>query len=161
MVNVSTNLLLIKVRQQYGLRHFAELGLAVYALLSIAHVFVEGLGMAMFVRAASGFAAAAINGDIPQAVRERIPELAVLKTIGFKDGSVLGLVLAESVLLVLIGGVLGLGLAVNETWNDRQGQRQEKTHWIDATLWRDLAIVAAVVVVCLGLGAATLRRRTA
>lgn len=29
------------------------------------------------------------------------------------------------------------------------------------TLWRDLAIVAAVVVVCLGLGAATLRRRTA
>ncbi|CAD2263021.1 hypothetical protein PSEUDT2_00136 [Stutzerimonas stutzeri] len=59
MVNVSTNLLLIKVRQQYGLRHFAELGLAIYALLSIAHVFVEGLGMAMFVRAASGFAAAA------------------------------------------------------------------------------------------------------
>ena len=47
------------MRQQYGLRHFAELGLAVYALLSIAHVFVEGLGMAMFVRAASGFAAAA------------------------------------------------------------------------------------------------------
>ncbi|RJF72861.1 single-stranded DNA-binding protein [Deinococcus cavernae] len=35
--------------------------------------------------------------------------------------------------------VLGLGLAVNETWNDRQGQRQEKTHWIDATLWRELA----------------------
>lgn len=35
--------------------------------------------------------------------------------------------------------VLGLGLAVNETWNDRQGQRQEKTHWIDVTLWRDLA----------------------
>ncbi|AFD24053.1 single-stranded DNA-binding protein [Deinococcus gobiensis] len=35
--------------------------------------------------------------------------------------------------------VLGLGLAVNETWNDRQGQKQEKTHWIDITLWRDLA----------------------
>ncbi|GGS02966.1 single-stranded DNA-binding protein [Deinococcus sedimenti] len=35
--------------------------------------------------------------------------------------------------------VLGLGLAVNETWNDRQGQKQEKTHWIDVTLWRDLA----------------------
>src|SRR3546814_21073764 len=46
-----------------------------------------------------------------QAVRERIPELAVLKTIGFRDGAVLALVLAESVLLVLIGGVLGLGLA--------------------------------------------------
>jgi putative ABC transport system permease protein len=51
------------------------------------------------------------GNTMAQAVRERIPELAVLKTIGFGDRSVLGLVLAESVLLVLIGGVLGLGLA--------------------------------------------------
>lgn len=51
------------------------------------------------------------GNTMAQAVRERIPELAVLKTIGFRDGAVLGLVLAESVLLVLIGGVLGLGLA--------------------------------------------------
>lgn len=35
--------------------------------------------------------------------------------------------------------VLGLGVAVNETWNDRQGQKQEKTHFVDVTLWRDLA----------------------
>jgi single-strand DNA-binding protein len=35
--------------------------------------------------------------------------------------------------------VLGLSMAVNETWNDRQGVKQEKVHWIDATLWRDLA----------------------
>ena len=51
------------------------------------------------------------GNTMAQAVRERIPELAVLKTIGFRDGSVLGLVLAESVVLVLIGGVLGLALA--------------------------------------------------
>lgn len=51
------------------------------------------------------------GNTMAQAVRERIPELAVLKTIGFRDGSVLGLVLAESVLLVVLGGVLGLGLA--------------------------------------------------
>src|SRR3546814_224703 len=49
------------------------------------------------------------GNTMAQAVRERIPELAVLKTIGFRDGAVLGLVLAESVLLVLIGGVLGVG----------------------------------------------------
>src|SRR3546814_11399161 len=53
------------------------------------------------------------GNTMAQAVRERIPELAVLKTIGFRDGAVLGLVLAESVLLVLIGGVLGLGLAAS------------------------------------------------
>lgn len=58
MVNVSANLLMIKFRQQYGLRRFAEIGLALYAALSIAHVFVEGLEMAIFVRAASGLAAA-------------------------------------------------------------------------------------------------------
>jgi putative ABC transport system permease protein len=46
-----------------------------------------------------------------QAVRERTSELAVLKTIGFSSGSVLALVLAESVLLLLLGGVIGVGLA--------------------------------------------------
>jgi putative ABC transport system permease protein len=46
-----------------------------------------------------------------QAVRERTSELAVMKTIGFSSTSVLMIVLAESVLLVLLGGVLGLGLA--------------------------------------------------
>ena len=45
-----------------------------------------------------------------QAVRERTSELAVLKTIGFSNASVLGLVLAESLLLLVIGGVIGLGL---------------------------------------------------
>ncbi|WP_130619745.1 ABC transporter permease [Dyella amyloliquefaciens] len=46
-----------------------------------------------------------------QAVRERTSELAVLKTIGFSNRSVLGIVLAESVLLLVLGGVIGLGIA--------------------------------------------------
>ncbi|MEX1312306.1 MAG: FtsX-like permease family protein [Candidatus Sulfomarinibacteraceae bacterium] len=45
------------------------------------------------------------------AVRERIPELGVLKTLGFGDGTVLGLVLGESVLIALAGGGLGIGMA--------------------------------------------------
>jgi putative ABC transport system permease protein len=45
-----------------------------------------------------------------QAVRERTSELAVLKTIGFSSNSVLAMVLAESVLLLLLGGLIGLGL---------------------------------------------------
>lgn len=51
------------------------------------------------------------GNTMAQAVRERIPELAVLKTIGFSNRSVLSLVLGESVLLVAIGGLLGLVLA--------------------------------------------------
>ncbi|QDH71180.1 ABC transporter permease [Marilutibacter alkalisoli] len=51
------------------------------------------------------------GNTMAQAVRERIPELAVLKTIGFSDRSVLALVLVESVLLLVLGGVIGLVLA--------------------------------------------------
>ena len=51
------------------------------------------------------------GNTMAQAVRERTSELAVLKTLGFPSGNVLLMVLAESVLLVLIGGVIGLGLA--------------------------------------------------
>jgi putative ABC transport system permease protein len=51
------------------------------------------------------------GNTMAQAVRERIPELAVLKTIGFSNRSVLGLVLGESVLLILLGGLVGVGIA--------------------------------------------------
>ncbi len=44
-------------------------------------------------------------------VRERTGELAILKAIGFKDGSILLLVLAEALAIALLGGVLGLALA--------------------------------------------------
>jgi putative ABC transport system permease protein len=45
-----------------------------------------------------------------QAVRERTSELAVLKTLGFSSRSVLLMVLAEGVLMLLIGGVIGMAL---------------------------------------------------
>jgi len=45
-------------------------------------------------------------------VRERTGELAVLKAIGFSDRSVLFFVLAESLVIALVGGLIGLGLAV-------------------------------------------------
>ena len=51
------------------------------------------------------------GNTMAQAVRERTSELAVLKTIGFTSTSVLLMVLAESVLLVLIGGLAGVALS--------------------------------------------------
>ena len=45
------------------------------------------------------------------AVRERTAELAVLKAVGYSDRFVLGLVLAESVLIAALGGAVGLWLA--------------------------------------------------
>jgi len=45
------------------------------------------------------------------AVRERVRELAVLKAVGFSDGFVLRLVLAETLAIAGVGGGLGLILA--------------------------------------------------
>ncbi|HTV58079.1 MAG TPA: FtsX-like permease family protein [Verrucomicrobiae bacterium] len=45
-------------------------------------------------------------------VRERVGELAVLKAVGFSDATVMIFVLAESLMIALIGGVLGLALCV-------------------------------------------------
>jgi putative ABC transport system permease protein len=46
-----------------------------------------------------------------QSIRERTNELAILKTLGFNDRKVLGMVLFESTLVALLGGSLGLALA--------------------------------------------------
>lgn len=52
-----------------------------------------------------------------QAVRERIPELAVLKCLGFTDRTVLWLVLAEALLLCVLGAAFGMALAQVITGN--------------------------------------------
>jgi putative ABC transport system permease protein len=46
-----------------------------------------------------------------QSVRERTSEVAVLKTLGFSNGTILTLVLAESVFICVLGGGAGLALA--------------------------------------------------
>lgn len=51
------------------------------------------------------------GNTMAQSVRERLSELAVLKTLGFENGSVMGIVLAESMLIMLLGGLIGLGSA--------------------------------------------------
>jgi len=67
---------------------------------------VSAIGTAVFF--AILFVAA---NTMMMAARERIPEIAVLKTVGFGDRTIFGLVLAESVLIALVGGAIGLGLA--------------------------------------------------
>ncbi len=70
-----------------------------------------------------GFIANAITGAVMftllflsantmmQSVRERIPELAVLRTLGFSAGTVCALVIAESLLLCLGAAIVGLLLS--------------------------------------------------
>lgn len=51
------------------------------------------------------------GNTMAQSIRERTGELAVLKTLGFPDGGILALVLVESLVLSLVAGLAGLGLA--------------------------------------------------
>jgi putative ABC transport system permease protein len=46
-----------------------------------------------------------------QSVRERMPEFAVLKTVGFSNGRVLLIVMAEALVLCVLAAVIGLGVA--------------------------------------------------
>lgn len=51
------------------------------------------------------------GNTMAQAVRERTNELGVLKAVGFTNERVLALVLAESLLLASVGGLIGLAVA--------------------------------------------------
>jgi putative ABC transport system permease protein len=67
--------------------------------------------MMMAIVSAVFFTILLVAGNtMAQSVRERTSELAVLKTLGFSDERVLGLVLLESFLLAGLGGGIGLGL---------------------------------------------------
>ncbi|MCP1437418.1 MFS family permease [Erwinia persicina] len=61
MGNISINLLLVKFRQQYGLRAFTEAFLVLYALVSFFHLLVNDLSSAIIVRAAHGMVGAALS----------------------------------------------------------------------------------------------------
>lgn len=61
MTNISINLLLIKFRQQFGLRLFTSIFVSLYAAVTFAHLFVHSFATAVAVRAASGMAGAALT----------------------------------------------------------------------------------------------------
>lgn len=82
---------------------------------ALAQGFADQIGnigaIIQWILAAVFFTLLLVTGNtIAQSVRERTSELAVLKTIGFSDGRTLVLVLAESGLLAILGGGMGLAL---------------------------------------------------
>lgn len=58
-----------------------------------------------------GFILFVAGNAMAQSIRERINELGVLKTLGFTDMRILGIVLLESCTLAVLGGGLGLVIA--------------------------------------------------
>ncbi len=91
------------------------------------------------------------GNTMAQSIRERIPELAVLKTLGFSDGKVTALVLAEAVLLLLIGGGIGMAAAtgVLPVVNTRTGGRFPPL-FVEGETW--LLALALVLALALAVG---------
>ena len=59
--NATIGLLAIKFRFQYGLRLFGDIGLGLFIVVAVAHLFTDDLRSAIAVRAASGVAATALS----------------------------------------------------------------------------------------------------
>jgi putative ABC transport system permease protein len=83
---------------------------------AFAAAFMEQMGNIEFLLIAIGgvvfFTLLLVTGNtMAVAVRERIGEQGVLKAIGFSDRVVVGLVVAEALLIALVGGGAGLALA--------------------------------------------------
>jgi len=95
-----------------------------------------------------------------QSVRERIPELAILKTLGFSDGKVTALVLAEAGLLLLIGGGLGMVIAAAllPVLNGATGGRFPPL-FVSADTWLLATAVAVTLALAVGLPPAMRARR--
>ncbi len=61
MTNISMNLLLVKYRQQFGIRRFALVFLTLYTVTAFAHLLLDNFAMALLLRAISGVGAAALT----------------------------------------------------------------------------------------------------
>jgi putative ABC transport system permease protein len=81
-------------------------------------------------------------------VRERIREVGVLKTLGYTNGAVLGIILGEAAVLSFIGGIFGWFLASGLTWVMRQAPAfisELKTLTIQPAVAAALLLVAVLI----------------
>ncbi|KMM77151.1 membrane protein [Xanthomonas sp. NCPPB 1128] len=122
--------------QQAFVKQFADIGLIVTSIMG-----------AVF------FTLVLLTGNtMAQAVRERIPELATLKTLGFQDRTVLTLVIVESVLLIVLGGLLGMALAAAAAPVLASASRGAlPVHAVPAQTWLIGAVLMLVIGVVVGL----------
>ncbi|MBO9826981.1 ABC transporter permease [Xanthomonas sp. A2111] len=122
--------------QQAFVKQFADIGLIVTSIMG-----------AVF------FTLVLLTGNtMAQAVRERIPELATLKTLGFQDRTVLALVIVESVLLIVLGGLLGMALAAAAIPVLASASRGAlPVHAVPAQTWLIGAALMLVIGVVVGL----------
>jgi putative ABC transport system permease protein len=113
------------------------------------------------ILAAVFFTILILTGNImAQSIRERTAELAILKTVGFSDGKVTALVLAEALLLLSLGGGLGMVTAVAALpfLNGATGGRFPPL-FVSGATWLMAAGITATLALAVGLPPALRARR--
>ena len=108
--NVTANLLVYKFRQQYGMRLFTEIGLGVYALLSVLHLLLGSPESLLLLRGASGLAAAACATLGTLYMLQAMPRPYVLKML------VLGVGVSQ--LATPLAWILSPGLLAHGQWHN-------------------------------------------
>jgi putative ABC transport system permease protein len=94
-------------------RGFADI-ISSQSIANIINSVIGAMNFISFAASLSAFAVAVsgVAATMITSVVERVREIGVLKAIGFKDSQVLLLVLAESVVMSIIGGAIGIALGV-------------------------------------------------
>ncbi len=121
MTNVSANLLLVKFRQQFGLRLFTRTFLGLYAVSVIGHLFAESFASAIAVRAIAGIAGAAVSSHAMYYMIQGFPAKYRLKALAVGIGL--------SVLATPIAGLIS-------------------SHLLDVGSWRTLYMFEAGLSLC-------------
>jgi MFS family permease len=80
-LNMTANLLVYKFRQQFGMRLFAEIGLGLYAVLCVLHLVLGSAESLLWLRGASGLAAAACTSLCTLYMLQALPRKFVLKML--------------------------------------------------------------------------------
>lgn len=91
--------------------------------------------------------------SMAQSVRERTSEIAVMKTLGFPGNTIMALILGESLLITVIGGVIGLSLAAALTGSVPDAVKQ---YFPIIRIPDSSYVLAAVMIVALGVISAAL-----
>lgn len=104
----------------------------------------------MSICAAVTFTILLVSGNtMAMSVRERIKEVGVLKTLGFTQDAILGMIIGEAITIALIGGAIGLLLATFISAGVGEGAAQ---HGLGGL--QHLSLTPVTIVICLAIAAA-------
>jgi putative ABC transport system permease protein len=105
----------------------------------------------LIISLAAVFTILLVSGNtMAMSIRERTREVAVLKTLGFKRQTILGLFIGEAVSIALIGGIVGTLVALPLLWGMSQAPQMGGLFLVAAREWRFVAPIAWAVAAIAG-----------